>query len=283
MDERDVALWHECGVTDPALIRNWDRRGYKFWGQILDREENSASRHPPAFREAYGYKHLPHFVHICDLSSGSVHGIDPIPYCIRDTRSAVVSLNNSGELVDLPMFDAQYTIASMAHFISVQLPPRFAMARTFRIIGYRYDYSHLMPGYDFLLTINSFGATTVRMNPTPAYLPAEEEVRRFNQEGWNKLPKNFEGFETLILTPQEQEAILAERGKEQDPQKQKTKKRPPREIGLDPVSGNPILLKDGKFGPYVTDGLTNASLKSHDSVGELSLERAIDLLALKRA
>ena len=56
-------------------------------------------------------------------------------------------------------------------------------------------------------------------------------------------------------------------------------KRPPQVIGRDPVNGNPILLKDGKFGQYVTDGQTNAALKSHDSVEGLSLERAAELLA----
>ena len=63
----------------------------------------------------------------------------------------------------------------------------------------------------------------------------------------------------------------------------RAKAKPPlKELGKDPNSGNPILLKDGKFGHYVTDGKTNASLKSHDSVEELSKERAVELLAEKR-
>jgi DNA topoisomerase-1 len=63
----------------------------------------------------------------------------------------------------------------------------------------------------------------------------------------------------------------------------RAKAKPPlKELGKDPNSGNPILLKDGKFGHYVTDGNTNASLKSHDSVEELSKERAVELLAEKR-
>jgi len=63
----------------------------------------------------------------------------------------------------------------------------------------------------------------------------------------------------------------------------RAKAKPPlKELGNDPNSGNPILLKDGKFGHYVTDGKTNASLKSHDSVEELSKERAVELLAEKR-
>jgi DNA topoisomerase-1 len=42
-------------------------------------------------------------------------------------------------------------------------------------------------------------------------------------------------------------------------------------------------LKDGKFGPYVTDGKTNASLKSWDSVEALTEQRAVELLAERRA
>jgi DNA topoisomerase-1 len=56
-----------------------------------------------------------------------------------------------------------------------------------------------------------------------------------------------------------------------------------REIGPDPETGVPILLKEGRFGPYVTDGTTNASLPRDESVDSISLERSIELLADKRA
>ena len=60
--------------------------------------------------------------------------------------------------------------------------------------------------------------------------------------------------------------------------------RPPlAELGDDPASGRPVLLKDGRFGPYVTDGEYNASLRRGDSVEELSAERAFELLAERRA
>ena len=52
---------------------------------------------------------------------------------------------------------------------------------------------------------------------------------------------------------------------------------------INPNSGKPILLKDGKFGPYVTDGKTNASLKNWESVEELTDQRAVELLAERRA
>jgi len=58
---------------------------------------------------------------------------------------------------------------------------------------------------------------------------------------------------------------------------------PLKDLGTDPATGNTILLKEGRFGPYVTDGEYNASLRKGDSVEELTLERAAELLAEKRA
>jgi DNA topoisomerase-1 len=49
------------------------------------------------------------------------------------------------------------------------------------------------------------------------------------------------------------------------------------------VSGAPIVLKEGRFGPYVTDGTTNASLRKGDSVEEMTPERAQELLADRRS
>ncbi len=58
---------------------------------------------------------------------------------------------------------------------------------------------------------------------------------------------------------------------------------PLRELGNDPDSGRPMVVKDGRFGPYVTDGTTNASLRRGDDVDELTDERAAELLAERRA
>jgi DNA topoisomerase-1 len=55
------------------------------------------------------------------------------------------------------------------------------------------------------------------------------------------------------------------------------------ELGADPVSGAPVVVKEGRFGPYVTDGTVNASLRRGDSVETLTLERAAELLADRRA
>jgi DNA topoisomerase-1 len=57
---------------------------------------------------------------------------------------------------------------------------------------------------------------------------------------------------------------------------------PLREFEADPVSGNPIQLKDGRFGPYVTDGIDNQSLKKGDTVEAMTHERAVELLAQRR-
>ena len=57
---------------------------------------------------------------------------------------------------------------------------------------------------------------------------------------------------------------------------------PLRELGDDPVSGKPVVVKDGRFGPYVTDGESNASLRKGDSVEEITIERAAELLADRR-
>jgi DNA topoisomerase-1 len=58
---------------------------------------------------------------------------------------------------------------------------------------------------------------------------------------------------------------------------------PLRELGTDPVSEKPMVIKDGRFGPYVTDGETNASLRKGDDVASISDGRASELLADRRA
>jgi DNA topoisomerase-1 len=58
---------------------------------------------------------------------------------------------------------------------------------------------------------------------------------------------------------------------------------PLREVGADPVTGKPIVVREGRFGHYVTDGETNASLRKGDSVEEITVDRAAELLADRRA
>jgi DNA topoisomerase-1 len=63
----------------------------------------------------------------------------------------------------------------------------------------------------------------------------------------------------------------------------RTAKGPLREMGNDPDTGLTMVVKDGRFGPYVTDGTTNASLRRGDDVETLTVERASELLAERRA
>jgi DNA topoisomerase-1 len=58
---------------------------------------------------------------------------------------------------------------------------------------------------------------------------------------------------------------------------------PLRELGDDPATGKPMVLRDGRFGPYVTDGETNASLRKGDAVETITIDRAAELLADRRA
>jgi DNA topoisomerase-1 len=84
----------------------------------------------------------------------------------------------------------------------------------------------------------------------------------------------------LTIGAAEAEAILAQ------PKQRRGRgapKPPLKELGPDPGSGKPLVVKDGRFGPYVTDGETNASLRRGDDVDALTLERALELLAERRA
>jgi DNA topoisomerase I len=58
---------------------------------------------------------------------------------------------------------------------------------------------------------------------------------------------------------------------------------PLRELGADPVTGKPVVVREGRFGPYVTDGEANASLRKGDSVEQITIERAAELLVERRA
>ncbi len=58
---------------------------------------------------------------------------------------------------------------------------------------------------------------------------------------------------------------------------------PLKELGPDPDSGAPVVVRSGRFGPYVTDGTTNASLRRGDDPETITIERAAELLAERRA
>lgn len=60
-------------------------------------------------------------------------------------------------------------------------------------------------------------------------------------------------------------------------------KPPVKELGMDPTTEKPLIIKDGRFGMYVTDGETNATLRRGDTAEGMTLERGLELLAGRRA
>jgi DNA topoisomerase-1 len=60
-------------------------------------------------------------------------------------------------------------------------------------------------------------------------------------------------------------------------------KPPVKELGIDPTTQKPLIIKDGRFGMYVTDGETNATLRRGDTAEGMTLERGLELLAGRRA
>jgi DNA topoisomerase-1 len=83
----------------------------------------------------------------------------------------------------------------------------------------------------------------------------------------------------LTVTLPEAQAIFAQPKQRRG----RTAAAPLRELGVDPASELPVVVKEGRFGPYVTDGTTNASLRKGDVVESITMERASELLADRRA
>jgi DNA topoisomerase I len=92
--------------------------------------------------------------------------------------------------------------------------------------------------------------------------------------------RSLEGEDQIFsITVEEAQAIYA-----QPKQRGRATAKPPlKELGADPASGRPMLIKEGRFGPYVTDGEINATLRRGDEIETITSERAAELLADKRA
>ncbi|HSX68202.1 type I DNA topoisomerase [Nocardioides sp.] len=83
----------------------------------------------------------------------------------------------------------------------------------------------------------------------------------------------------LTITLEEAQAIYA-----QPKQRGRAAAAPPlKQLGPDPVSGQPVVIKSGRFGDYVTDGEYNATLRKDDTIEAMTIERAAELLAERRA
>jgi DNA topoisomerase-1 len=98
-----------------------------------------------------------------------------------------------------------------------------------------------------------------------------------------------QGKETRSLADEEQlftvttEEALALLAQPKERRGRGQAKPPLKDLGPDPGTGKPIVVKEGRFGPYVTDGETNASLRKGDDPEGLTMDRALELLAERRA
>ncbi|HET7567645.1 MAG TPA: type I DNA topoisomerase [Gaiellaceae bacterium] len=113
----------------------------------------------------------------------------------------------------------------------------------------------------------------------------EEVVARNGRYGpyvqKGKESRSLESEEQLLtISRDEALAVLAQPRQRRG---QRAAAAPLKELGPDPVSGKPIVVKEGRFGPYVTDGETNASLRRGDDPETIAVERAVELLAERRA
>jgi DNA topoisomerase-1 len=95
---------------------------------------------------------------------------------------------------------------------------------------------------------------------------------------WNKESRSLESEDQIFSVSLEDALTLL--GK---PRQRRGAKPPLRDLGADPVSGKQIVIKDGRFGLYMTDGETNVSFRKAETLENVTLEHASDRLAEKRA
>ena len=128
----------------------------------------------------------------------------------------------------------------------------------------------------------------LRLLSLPRTLPVEggEEIQVANGRYG---PYIKQGKETRSLGDEEQlftvttDEALALLAQPKERRGRGQAKPPLKDLGPDPGTGKPIVVKEGRFGPYVTDGETNASLRRGDDPEGLTMDRALELLAERRA
>lgn len=130
--------------------------------------------------------------------------------------------------------------------------------------------------------------TALKLLSLPRVVGADEEGNEITAQNGRYGPYLKKGTDSRSLTDEEQifSITLDEALKIYSEPKQRGGRRataPLKELGEDPESKKPVVVKDGRFGPYVTDGETNATLRKDDDVETITLERAATLLAEKRA
>jgi DNA topoisomerase I len=113
----------------------------------------------------------------------------------------------------------------------------------------------------------------------------EEVVARNGRYGpyvqKGKESRSLDSEEPLLETTLEQALELLSQPKGR--RRSGTAAPPLRELGADPETKKPVVVKDGRFGPYVTDGEVNATIRGADTPETITLERASELLAERRA
>jgi DNA topoisomerase-1 len=114
----------------------------------------------------------------------------------------------------------------------------------------------------------------------------EDDVEIISRNGrygpyitWGKESRSLE-TEEQIFTVDVDDAVR--RFKEPKKRGRGAAAPPLKELGDDPNSGKPVVVRDGRFGPYVTDGETNASLRVADTIEGITIDRAAELLQLRR-
>jgi DNA topoisomerase-1 len=185
--------------------------------------------------------------------NGRVLGTDP-----ETGREVVVRTGRYGPYVTEVLEDGAEGKPRTASLLSSQAPETVTLEDALRLLSLPRVLGEV-DGEQVTVQIGRYGPYVKRGSESRS-LPSEDQV--------------------FTITLDEALALLAEPPRRRG----RAAARPPlRELGDDPTSGKPILLKDGRFGPYVTDGTTNASLRRSDTVEGITLERAAELLAEKRA
>ncbi|WP_089099966.1 type I DNA topoisomerase [Streptomyces hyaluromycini] len=131
-------------------------------------------------------------------------------------------------------------------------------------------------------------ADALRLMSLPRVVGTDAEGQEITAQNGRYGPYLKKGTDSRSLTSEDQLfTITLEEALQiysQPKQRGRAAAKPPlKELGTDPVSEKPVVVKDGRFGPYVTDGETNATLRSDDSVEAITPERGYELLAEKRA
>jgi len=130
----------------------------------------------------------------------------------------------------------------------------------------------------------------LRLLSLPRLLGAAPDGEPVTAQNGRYGPYVSKGRESRSLDSEEQlfevtlEQALAQLAQPKQYGRRSAAPRPPlQELGADPATGQPMVVKEGRFGPYVTDGTTNASLRKGDDPRALTDERAAELLADRRA